>query len=244
MPMRPRSGHPAVTSAGHGIVIGLSGNCRAGYDRPMDRILLRLLAAVGVAFLAACSSMQSPPRPAMVAFDANGDYGFSETKLSDREYRVRYVEPRLQIANDRTSRETAIEAAKQRSYDLALWRAAQIAQSAGFSTIEVVQDRRDADVDVTDRRYRRVWPFVGYGYYGYPMHGYRPWFPYHYDEYPYFPYYPYEDDYLDRQTAWARVSATVTVKFAEEPRDGTLDAATTVSSMQKRYATFTFPPAR
>jgi hypothetical protein len=210
----------------------------------MSRHLLRLFTAVGVALLAACSTMQSPPRPAMVAFESNGDYGFSETRLSDVEYRIRYVEPRLQVAIDKESRQSAIEAAKQRSYDLALWRAAELAQSQGFATIEVVQDRRDADVDVTDRRYRRGWPFVGYGYYGYPVHGYRPWFPYHYDEYPYFPYYPYEDDYLGWQTAWARVSATLTVKFAHEARDGTLDSAATLASMKQRYADLTFPPAR
>lgn len=180
----------------------------------------------------------------MVALESNGDYGFSETRLSDREYRVRYVEPRLQVAIDKASRQQAIDAAKQRSYDLALWRAADLAQSQGYSTIEIVQDRRDADVDVTDRRYRRTWPFVGYGYYGYPMHGYRPWFPYHYDEYPYFPYYPYEDDYLDRQAAWARVSATLTGKFAHEAREGTLDAAATSASMKQRYGDLTFPPAR
>lgn len=174
----------------------------------------------------------------MVAFETTGgEYGFSETKLRESEYQVRYVEPRLRISTDHTSRQSAIDVAKQRSYDLALLRAAQLAGEQGYPALQVLRERRDADVDVTERHYRRAWPFAGFGYYG------RPWFPYHYyDEYPYFPYYPYDGDYLVREAAFARVSATLTVKFLKEPREGSLDVAETTSNLQKRYAGVTFPP--
>lgn len=206
----------------------------------------RFLPALGIAVLAltaGCSGTQGPPRPAMVAIEVTGgDYGFSETKLGDSEYQVRYVEPRLQVSADRASRQSATDTAKQRSYDLALLRAVQLAGEQGYSALQVLRERRDADVDVLERRYRRAWPFAGFGYFGHPFYGHRPWFPYHYDEYPYFPYYPYDGDYLARDAAFARVSATLTVKFLEEPREGSLDVAKTASDLQKRYAGVTFPP--
>jgi hypothetical protein len=203
---------------------------------------LPILAVTALGLLAGCSGTQGPPRPAMVALDSNGDYGFSETKLGESEYQVRYVEPRLQVASDQASRQSAIETAKQRSYDLALLRATQLAEAQGYPALEVVRERRDADVDVTERLYRRVWPFAGFGYYGHPFYGHRPWFPYHYDEYPYFPYHPYDYDYVARDAAYARVSTTLTVKFLREPGGGALDVAETAASLQKRYAGVTFPP--
>lgn len=208
----------------------------------------RLLSVFGVAafaLVAGCSGTQGPPRPVMVALDSTGgDYGFSETKLGESEYQIRYLEPRLRVSTDHSSRESAIDTAKQRSYDLALLRAAQLAEAQGYPALQVLRERRDADVDVTERRYQRPWPFVGfgYGYFGHPFYGSRPWFPYHYDEYPYFPYYPYDGDYLAREAAFARVTATLTVKFLKEPREGSLDVAKTTSDLQKRYAGVTFPP--
>lgn len=203
-----------------------------------------MLALLTLTLLAGCSAMYSPPRPAMVALETNGDYGFSETELADDQFQVRYVEPRLQVSSNAADRQAAIEASKQRSYDLALWRAAELATTKGFVALQVVQDRRDADVNVTDRRYRRLSPFIGYGYYDYPMHGHRPWLPYHYEEYPYFPYYPYEDDYFDRQAASARVTATLTVKFLHDATAGAMDAASTAAALKQRYAGATFPPPR
>lgn len=211
----------------------------------MQGFRLWMIAVLALGPAAGCSAMNAPPRPAMVALDTNGDYGFSETKLADDAYQVRYTEPRLQVSTDRTTRQAAIEAAKQRSYDFALWRAAELAGAQGFTALRVVQDRRDADVDVSDqRRYRRLSPFIGYGYYGHPLGGHRPWFPYHYDAYPYFPYFPYEDDYFERQAASARVTVTLTVKFLRDATDGAQDAAATAATLKRRYADTTFPPAR
>ncbi len=223
----------------------LAGGRCCGYDDPMRGFPLRVIAVLTLALVAGCSAMTTPPRPAMVALETNGDYGYSETQLADDQFQVRYAEPRLQVSTNVTDRQTAIEASKQRSYDLALWRAADLAATKGFVALQVVQDRRDADVDVTDRRrYRRLSPFIGYGYYGYPTRGYRPWLPYHYEEYPYFPYYPYEDDYFDRQAASARVTVTLTVKFLRDATAGAMDAATTAAALKQRYATATFPPPR
>lgn len=210
----------------------------------MQGFRLLMIAVLALGPVAGCSAMSAPPRPAMVALDTNGDYGFSETKLADDAYQIRYVEPRLQVSTDRAARQAAIEAAKQRSYDLALWRAAELAAAQGYAAVQVTQDRRDADVAMSERRYRRVSPFVGFGYYGHPLHGHRPWFPYHYDAYPYFPYFPYEDDYFERQAASARVSVTLIVKFLREPADDAQDATATATELEQRYANATFPPAR
>jgi hypothetical protein len=204
----------------------------------MPRAIPLLLLAFSVAWtLGGCAERYAPPRPAMVAFGSVGDFGYSETRLADDRYQVRYVEPRLRVSTNKTERDTAIAAAKQRSYDLALWRAAQLAVDRGFAALSVVQDRRDADVDVTTRRVYGASPFVGFGYYGSPGWDHGPWFPYHYG-YPYYPYYPYE-----RASASARVSVMLQVRFLRTAGDGAVDAAATIETMQRRYAGATFPPA-
>lgn len=203
----------------------------------------RVLFAALLLGLAGCSNSYSPPRPAMVSLGSVGDYGYSDTRLSDNRFEVRYVEPRLKVSTNRSDREIAIEAAKQRSYDLALWHAAQLAIEKDYAALKVEQDHRDADVDVTMRRgYRAYPPLMGFGWYGYPMGDASPWFPYHYSAYPWYPYYPFESDYFERPAASARVSVRLIVKFEETASADSLDAAATIEQMRKRYAAATFPP--
>jgi len=197
---------------------------------------VRILCAVLLLGLAGCSNSYSPPRPAMVSLGAVGDYGYSDIRLSENRYEIRYVEPRLRVSTSRDDRETAIEAAKQRSYDLALWRAAQLAVEKNYAALKVEQDHRDADIDVTTRSYRSYPPLMGFGWYGYQ----RPWFPYHYG-YGAYPWY-IDDAYVSRPSASARVSVRLIVKFEDKVGEDNLDAAATIEQMRQRYAATTFPP--
>lgn len=235
MRFRPNSGQRRRTAPVTELLSVFRNVSGPRYSRGMV-MTVRVLCAALLLGLAGCSNSYSPPRPAMVSLGSVGDYGYSDMRLSDSRYEVRYVEPRLRVSTNRSDREIAIEAAKQRSYDLALWHAARLAVEKDYAALKVEQDHRDADVDVTTRSYRSYPPLMGYGWYGYP----RPWFPYQYG-YGAYPWYM-DDPYVSRPSASARVSVRLIVKFEETADANSLDAAATIEQMRKRYAGASFPP--
>src|SRR5262245_3731262 len=117
-------------------------------------VVLALLA------VAACSA--ATPRPAMVQQSDEVRYGYSDRELSDGRFEVIYETPVLRTSASTLSREDDIEAEKKRAYDLALWRAAQIALERGYDRILVDQSHSDAEVEIDENLY----PGYGSGFYG------------------------------------------------------------------------------
>jgi hypothetical protein len=193
---------------------------------------LRVLAvAVIAASLSGCASHE-PTRAAMVPQTAGGEYGYSDTQLGPTRYEVSYVSPRLNASTD-GSDSHGLEAEKQRMYELALWRAAQVADSKGYPAFRVTQESRD--VDVTVNRQRTV-PPPYFGPFGpWP---YRRW-PYH-GPYGYWPHY-YDYDYYDwpaysRTTASGRITVKLTVELLPSMQDGALETASTLDHLRKTHA--------
>ena len=190
--------------------------------------------AAGAAFasaitVAGCAT--APPRPAMVPFSETGEYGFSETRLAPDRYEVRYVTPRLRVSGTDPGESAEIQAERQRAFDLALWRAAQLALENGFSAFTVEQDNRD--VALTVRTEPVLSPFWGYPYYDrFDRFG-----PY----YPYYPYYPYASYSGYRTWATARVTVALEVAMLEEPTEKSYDASATAARLQEAYGAATFP---
>src|SRR5260221_5950709 len=104
---------------------------------------LRALAVVVLALLAAgCAT--PPPKPAFVAYGTAGTFGYSDTKLSDDLYQVTYVTPYIRTATDEAGRAAELAQQKQQAYELALWRAAQLAQKAGEPPLQGEEHRNEA----------------------------------------------------------------------------------------------------
>ena len=175
------------------------------------------------ALTAACAEQRKPVVAAMVPQSSNGVFGYTDKMVAPDLYQVTYVSPRLRATQD-TDEAHGLAGEKQRVYDFALWRAAQLAQEKGFPAFAVQHESRD--VDVTVRRDPVYYPpplFFGpcrWGGCGWPG---------------YWPYYPY--DYGYRTSAAGRITVNLTVKMLAEATPESLDTDATIERLSKAYAT-------
>jgi hypothetical protein len=190
----------------------------------------RWAAIAGVIFLsaltAACAEHHRPAVAAMVPQSTNGVFGYSDKMVAPDLYEVTYVSPRLRATQDADDAH-GLEGEKQRVYDLALWRAAQLAQERKFPAFQVQHESRD--VDVTVRRDPVYYPpppiFFG------PCRWDCGW-PYGYWPYPY--------DYSYRVRAAGLITVNLTVKMLASATADSLDTAATIDRLRKAYASATF----
>jgi hypothetical protein len=190
-----------------------------------------------LAVLAAIACTPAAPRPAMVAQSDEVRYGYADREIAKGRFEVVYETPVLRTSTLTLSREDDIEAEKKRAYDLALWRAAQIAIERGYERIMVDVANRDAEVEVGDDVYPGYGPawYGAYGSYGYGYGGGWP-DPYSYRYSPFFyapPYY--------RSFAYMQVTVTLTVSEADATNTEALDAQATATRLATEYANSVFP---
>lgn len=94
----------------------------------------RALALLTLALAAGCA----PARPLMVPFGEDSTYGFVDKPAPGADYEVTYYGPMIytQLTSRRFLSEIA-QTAEQTSHDLALWRAAELAQEKGFKAFKL-----------------------------------------------------------------------------------------------------------
>src|SRR5262245_46600613 len=189
---------------------------------------LRALAVIALAGLLSACASHEPTRAAMVPQTAGSEYGYSEKQLSPTRYEVSYVSPHLNASPD-GSDSHGLEFEKQQMYELALWRAAQLADSKGYPAFKVTQESRDVDVAV-NRQYSVPPPYFGpYGYWPY-----RRW-PY-YGPYGYGPYgYDYDWPVYSRTTASGRITVKLIVELLPSLQEGALETASTLDHLRKTH---------
>ena len=107
---------------------------------------LALFAAVFV--LAGCES--APRAPLMSPYSDEIGFGYSERELSDRRFEVRYLTPTTRTLLNPDKRESEAEETRERSYDLALWRAAELVLEKGFAAFAVTTSRTDVEVEIVE----------------------------------------------------------------------------------------------
>ena len=189
----------------------------------------RCLAIVGVFILAtltaACTESRRPPVAAMVPQSTNGVFGYSDKMVAPDLYEVAYVSPPLR-ATQAADDAHGLAGEKQRVYDLALWRAAQLAQEKNYPAFQVQHESRD--VDVTVRHYPAYYPpplFFG------PCRWDCGW------SYGYWPY-PYDYGYYTKSAG--RITVGLTVKMLPKATADSFDTAATIERLRKAYASATF----
>ena len=102
---------------------------------------MRWWPAIAAALLAACA-----PQPGYVPITDNGFFGYSSEMRGAQALRVTFKSPRRTAGGDLTpARGPAAQANAQEAFDLALLRAAEVAQAGGWRELTVVS--READVD-------------------------------------------------------------------------------------------------
>jgi hypothetical protein len=203
---------------------------------------VRQCLAVGAVLLVTLSSCETPPPPAvaaMVARSSNGDFGYSEKSLAADLYVVTYVSPRLHATREPDD-DHALGAEKQRVYDLALWRAAQLALEKGYPDFKVQQESRDVDVTVPAPAAYPAYPPVPL-FVGHRCRWDCDW-PFGFWPYPY--YDPYYADQYSRAHTTGRITVNLTVKMLPKPADDSLDATETEARLRKAYASASFSATR
>ena len=197
----------------------------------LHRLLFLVVMTAAAGLTGGCADKPPPRVAAMVPLGTNGDYGYSEKMISPDLYTVRFTSPSLRATEDDAASH-GLEGEKQRAYDMALWRAAQLAQQEGKPAFEVQQESRD--VDVTVQR-DRVYPTYVPGPYFYGRHHRWP---------GYWPgYYPYDYGYYDRYRTkvTGRIVVDLNVKLLPKMTDGAFDAAATAARLSKSYGGASYP---
>ncbi len=144
-------------------------------------------------------------------------FGYSEQQLSETSYKVTYSAPvRRTYAYGREERKQETEERLALAYDLALWRAAELALANGYPAFEVSNRDNSVQVDIRSDYYRHD-PFLYHGHHF--GHGF---FPHH--------FYGFYDRYAELA---ARV--TIAVGFRGAPDGERLDARATLKRLRAKY---------
>ena len=181
---------------------------------------------VAAAFASGCAS-RTPPVAAMVAQSTTGDYGYSEQMLGPDLYKVSFVSPQLRATSD-SGDDHGLAAEKQRVYELALWRASQLAKENDYPAFLVQQDNRHVDVTV-----RRDPVYPPFPYYWGSCRWHCGW-PYGYGYWPYYGGYGYQT------RAAGRISVDLTVKMLQAPTPESFATAATEERLRTTYGSATF----
>ena len=165
--------------------------------------------------VASCAS--GPQPPLLSPIEQTGRYGYRDAQIGPDTYEVTYLGPTQETL--RRSPEADADAARLRATDMALWRAAQIAEQRGFRGFRVSQTRSNTETYVQDYE-----PY--YGPYWGPGWGWRQRWAYPYPfSYPYGPT-PY---------ATIQPRVTVDVQLRNDLVPGDYNAADVITELRARY---------
>jgi hypothetical protein len=191
------------------------------------------LAIVGLTMLTAGCAAPAP-KTAFVAYGDAGNFGYSDSRLGDNLYQVTYVTPFLPTATDAAGRDAEIAQQKQQAYELALWRAAQLAQKGGFPALQIENHRNDANIFIRSEPDYVAAPTPLSAYYEagplyrpYPISGFSYGFPHGYTSYT--------------RHAVATITVQLRVRMLQAMADGAIDSKATEAQLASRYAKATYP---
>jgi hypothetical protein len=163
----------------------------------------KLLAAALLATLAAACSTPVP-KPAMVPLGQTGDFGYSERDIGTDRIEVTYTGANLRVSSSQGRNDSRMVAEREKTRDLALWRAAQIADQRGMAAMKIENEARDTDVQVTRDYGYPYYPYYPYGWRRYGYWGRPSWF---YDD----PYY-----YQPVRRAYGQSVTTLTIQLLKQ----------------------------
>ena len=186
-------------------------------------MMRQLFAIILLLLLAACAS--TPPKPAMAPLGTNGPFGYTDRPIVDDKTAVTYTGPYILINTVQPREDSRLQGEIAKTYDLALWRAAQLGQAQGYAGLKVDQEQRDSDVNVWDTPIPSPYAFgpCWRGCYN------RPFF--------------YNDYYDVQRSARGRAVIRLTVSYSRQfdpAQTGALSIAAILSQMQVKWATATY----
>src|SRR5262245_52235298 len=105
-----------------------------------------LVAALFSLLLAGCTS-PSPPKPAMVPYGQTGDFGWREHELGESKFEVSYLGPWISLSPSEPNADPRLEAERGKVRDLAMWRAAELAEEQGAPCFKLEHEAIDNDIE-------------------------------------------------------------------------------------------------
>jgi hypothetical protein len=135
---------------------------------------------------------------------------------------VTFIAPNQRSTRFQPERDADAVAARTRATDMALWRAAQLAQERGFTGFRVTQTRADLEI-YRDDYYDD--PFYGPAW----GPGWGPWRSHRFG-YPYYP--PY---YGPSPYTWIQPRVSIDVQLRNELAPGDYNAADVQAELRQRY---------
>jgi hypothetical protein len=133
---------------------------------------LGLVAAVALA--SGCTTAPAPPL--LSPIEVAKSYGYSEVPLGDDHYQVTYVAPADRTGRSVDARAATIAAERKLAFDLAVWRAAQLALAQGYAGFKVGNTNSNV-YTYEDEPFYQPPPWWGPGYFRRPYFG-GGWGPY------------------------------------------------------------------
>lgn len=203
----------------------------AAYPMRHTMIGIRLIATLLVLLAAGCATV--PPKPAMAPLGVNGPFGYSEQPIVENRTTITYTGPYRYVSSSNPRKDSRLQGELDKTYDLALWRAAQIGQQQGYAAFKVDKEQRDSDVQVTTRPVYYPAPIYAYRPYGYRGF-YRPY---------YGPWGFYDDYYGTSRTAQARAVIRLSVLYSRTfnaDTEGLISIPDTISRMQTKWGNATY----
>lgn len=141
-----------------------------GNHKPIGSQARLFAAVIAAALTTACAT--PPPKPAMVPLGQTGEFGYSARDLGQDRIEVTYTGADIRVSSSAGRDDARVKAEQAKTHDLALWRAAQIADQRGMAAMRIENETRDTDVEVTRQYVQRLAPF-GYGHpFYWRRHGY------------------------------------------------------------------------
>ncbi len=190
-----------------------------------------LIAAALTLMMAGCAT--TPPKPAMAPLGSNGPFGYSDQPIVDNQTTITYTGPYRMVSTSNPRGDGRLQGELDKTYDLALWRAAQIGQQQGYAGMKVDKEQKDTDVQMNDRPVYMPGPF----YYGPCCFG-----PYRRFYGPAYPMGFYDDYYTVQREAYARAVVRLSIIYSRtfEPTSGEISIPATLSGMQTKWGTPTY----
>ncbi len=170
--------------------------------------------------LAGCAP--APVYPLYTSVQVAGSFGYAEQRISDARYTVTYTAPVQRTdayGGERREQDTDRQVAL--AYNLALWRAAELALAHGYPAFRVAERNNDIQVDVRYDAYYDPFPDFGRHHrYGHFPHGTPSYYP---------------------RYASLAAGVTLAVEFRRAGAGDTFDARATRERLRARYAQATAP---
>jgi len=178
------------------------------------------LSALLAGSVAGCAS--GPTYPLLTPVEVAHDFGFSDVRLPDGRYQVSYVAPSQRGFGYRYDQSPTERQGKTLAYDMAIWRAAQIAEAQGFKGFAVADSKSNADIQQRSAFYDD--PFGGpWG----PAWGPGPYWSWHRPPYGW-------GDYNPPETS-VQVQVSLDVALSNDLKPGDYNAADAIQQLRQTY---------